>query len=175
MKIIHTNFENLFLIYSQLHMDKRGSLKEFFNKKQFNFDCKFQYFSNSKKNVFRGFHFQLPQQSKIVTVVKGEIIDYCLDLRKNSKTFLQIFSTKLKPNQISSIIIPKGFAHAFLSLSNENIILYTNDNYRNSKKEYGINFLDQKISIKLPKNIIVSEKDKKNMYLNEFFSIYGSL
>ena len=76
------------IIKSKLHKDKRGSLKEIFRSKDYNKKFKFFLLVSSKKNVFRGFHFQKrKQQEKLVLVVKGKIIDYCIDLRKNSKTF----------------------------------------------------------------------------------------
>lgn len=174
MKILKTKFNELYVIKNKSHIDRRGFLKEIFNKHKINFDTVFQYFSVSKKNVFRGLHFQIPQQSKLITVVKGEIIDYCLDLRKKSKTFKKIFKIKLNDRNISSIIIPRGIAHGFYTLSDEAILIYNNNNYRSSK-EYGINIRDKYLDIKIKPNTIISEKDKKNSSLVEFLNIHKSL
>ena len=174
MKLIRTKFNKLFIIKNKNYYDRRGFLKEIFSKSKVKFNTVFQYFSVSKKNVFRGLHFQLPQQSKLITVVKGEIIDYCLDLRKNSKTFKKIFKIRLSDRTYSSIIIPKGIAHGFYTISDETILIYNNNCYR-STKEYGINVLDKEIGIKLNSNTIISKKDKKNLYLNEFLNIYKTL
>ena len=88
MIIIDTKFSGLKLFKSNLYNDKRGYLREIFKKKNFNKDLIFHYFAKSKKYVFRGFHFQsINQQEKFVSVLEGSIIDLCLDLRKNSKTF----------------------------------------------------------------------------------------
>ena len=95
MIIIKTKFKNLKLIKNKNFVDKRGLLREIYKKKVLKKNFIFDYFSISKKNVVRGLHFQFPQQEKIVTVLKGEILDFSLDLRKNSKTFLRFFKTKL--------------------------------------------------------------------------------
>lgn len=174
MKLIKTKFNKLYIIKNKNNYDRRGFLKEIFNKSTINFNTVFQYFSVSKKNVFRGLHFQLPQQSKLITVVKGEIIDYCLDLRKKSKTFKKIFKIRLSERNYSSIIVPKGIAHGFYTISDEAILIYNNNNYR-STKEYGINVADKKIGIKLKQSTIISEKDKKNLYLNDFLNIHKTL
>ena len=85
-------FEYPKLIYSKINIDNRGYLQEIYKRKDFKNNFKFSIFVSSKKNVFRGFHFQKrKQQKKIVIVVKGSIIDYCIDLRKKSETFAKIF------------------------------------------------------------------------------------
>lgn len=174
MKLIKTKFNKLYIVKNKNNHDRRGFLKEIFDKSAINFNTVFQYFSVSKKNVFRGLHFQLPQQSKLITVVKGEIIDYCLDLRKKSKTFKKIFKIRLSDRNYSSIIVPKGIAHGFYTISDEAILIYNNDNHR-STKEYGINVIDKKIGIKLKSGTIISDKDKKNLYLNDFLNIHKTL
>ena len=86
MKIINTKFNNLKLIEANFFADKRGYLREIYKKKILKKDLVFHYFAKSKKNVFRGFHFQTKnQQEKLVTVLEGSIIDICIDLRKNLK------------------------------------------------------------------------------------------
>tara|TARA_B100001121_G_C18663919_1_gene610340 strand:- start:1040 stop:1555 length:516 start_codon:yes stop_codon:yes gene_type:complete len=163
------------IIKSKLHKDKRGSLKEIFKAKDYNKKFKFFLLVTSKKNVFRGFHFQKrKQQEKLVLVVKGKIIDYCIDLRKNSKTFGKIFKFTL--NEKSVLFVPKGFAHGYTGLSKENIIVYFLSEYRYSKYERGISLFDKTIKINLKKNkLILSEKDKRNYTISEFKKKIGSL
>lgn len=163
------------IIKSKLHKDKRGSLKEIFRSKDYNKKFKFFLLVSSKKNVFRGFHFQKrKQQEKLVLVVKGKIIDYCLDLRKNSKTFGKIFKFVL--NEKSVLFVPKGFAHGYTGISKENIIVYFLSEYRYSKYERGISLFDKKIKINLKKNkLILSKKDKRNYTISEFKKKVGSL
>ena len=163
------------IIKSKLHKDKRGSLKEIFKSKDYKKKFKFFLLVSSKKNVFRGFHFQKrKQQEKLVVVVKGKIIDYCIDLRKKSKTFGKIFKYSLKEKSV--LLVPKGFAHGYTGISKENIIVYFLSEYRYSKFEQGISLFDKAIKINLNKNkLIISEKDKRNYTISEFEKKIGSL
>ena len=156
------------LIKKKVHNDSRGYLQEIYKRKDFKNNFKFAIFASSKKNVFRGLHFQKKkQQEKIVIIVKGSIIDFCIDLRKKSKTFLKVFKFYLKENSI--LYIPRGFAHGYLGIKRENKIVYFLSNYRQKKYERGLNLKDNKINLKIRKNnLIVSKKDQKNMYLDNF-------
>ena len=89
----------------------------------------FDYHTNSKKNSLRGFHFQYKhQQSKYISVIKGKILDCVVDLRKNSKTFGKSFKIILSDKNNLGLFVPKGFAHAYYSYNNENIIYYKLNN-----------------------------------------------
>ena len=97
-----------------------------------------------KKNVLRGFHFNSKfPQAKFVTVLKGKILDYVIDLRKKSKTFGKSFSIILSDSNCKSLYIPKGFAHAYYSFSKLNIIYYKLSNYYHPKYEDGILWNDK--------------------------------
>ena len=128
--------------------------------------------SKSKKNVLRGMHLQTKnQQEKFITVVKGKILDVVVDLRIKSKTFGKHFKILLSEKNCKSILIPKGFAHGFLALDKENIIVYGNSNYRSKKSELGIIWNDQDLNVKWPKKkFIISKKDKKNISLKKFIT-----
>ena len=131
--------------------------------------------TSSKKNVFRGFHFQLrKQQAKLVYIVKGKILDIVIDLRKKTKRFGKVYKFRLKEKDI--LYIPKGFAHGYLSLTSENIVLYYMTNYRDAKSEEGIVWNDKMLNIKFPvKKIRVSKKDKKLKTLRDFIEKNKSL
>ena len=131
MKIINTKFKNLKIIQQKKHGDRRGYLRETFSKKIIKWDdLIFDYSTFSKKNVLRGFHFQSKfMQAKFVSVLKGKILDYVIDLRKKSKTFGKSFSIVLSEKNCKSLYIPEGFAHAYYSFSNLNIIYYKLSNY----------------------------------------------
>mgnify|MGYP000947661087 CR=1 FL=1 len=93
MKIIKTKFSNLLIFQGKKNKDSRGHLVEIFKQNLIKNKLKFDYFTTSKKNVLRGMHFQLKkQQDKLISVIKGKIIDFSIDLRKDSKTFGKIFS-----------------------------------------------------------------------------------
>ena len=177
MKIYKTKIKDLLVIKQKNNIDNRGSLRETFNKKLLNKKFVFEYCTTSKKNILRGFHFQTKfQQSKFVNVLKGKILDVVIDLRKNSKTFGKSFKIILSQKNATSLYIPKGFAHAYLSYDVENIIYYKLDNFYKPKFEDGIIFDDRQLKIKWPKlKIVISKKDKKLRTLKDFINTYAGL
>ena len=107
-------------------------------------------------------------QGKFISVIKGEIFDVAVDLRKSSKTYHKYFSIILNEKNSTSIYIPPGFAHGFASLGKENIVVYSCTNYRHKNSESGVIWNDKKLKIKWPiKKPILSKKDKNNSFLNE--------
>jgi len=163
MKIINTILKDLKIIAHKRYSDFRGSLRETYNKKIIDWDkFIFDYATISKKNVLRGFHFQYKhQQSKLVTVIKGKILDCVIDLRKNSRTFGKTYSIILSENNCKSLYIPKGFAHAYFSIQKMNIIYYKLSNYYEPKFEDGICYNDKDVNVKWPKTkLILSKKDR---------------
>ena len=138
---------------SKVHHDKRGYLIETLSKKKY-LNVKFSLLTMSKKNVFRGLHYQkFYSQAKLIFLVKGKIIDYCLDIRKKSKNYGRLYKFNLNKNE--SLFIPKGFAHGYKSLDQENILMYYMDNFRYQKYESG--FLHKDISLT---GFKISNKDK---------------
>jgi len=170
MKIIKTKFKDLLIIKQKNNKDKRGSLRETFNKKILKKNFVFEYSTSSKANALRGFHFQYKfQQAKFVSVLKGKILDCVIDLRKNSKTFGKIFKIVLSDKNCVSLYIPEGFAHAYFSYEKINIVYYKLTNYYKPKFESGINLLDKKLKVNWPKKkFSISKKDKKLMTFSEF-------
>ena len=170
MIIKKTKFKDLLIIKQKNNKDNRGILRETFNNKILKKKFIFEYCTTSKKNVFRGFHFQKKnKQAKYVNVVKGKILDLAIDLRRKSKTFGKVFSIILSKNNALGLYIPAGFAHAYFSYENENIIYYKLDNYYNPKFEFGIDFNDPTLDIKLPRvKIKISKKDRNLLSLDEF-------
>ena len=170
MIIKKTKFKGLLIVKQKNNVDNRGILRETFNNKLIKKKFVFEYCTTSKKNVFRGFHFQTKnKQSKYINVVKGKILDVVIDLRKKSKTFGKVYSIILSKKNALSLYIPAGFAHAYYSYDNENIIYYKLDNYYNPKFENGIIYNDVELNFKWPnKNMIISKKDKSLLTLNNF-------
>ena len=177
MKIIKTKFKDLVIVKQKNNIDRRGSLRETFNKKLLNKRFVFEYCTTSKANALRGFHFQYKfQQAKYVSVLKGKILDYVIDLRKNSKTFGKTFKIILSDKNCLSLYIPEGFAHAYYSYEKYNIIYYKLTNYYKPKFEDGINLLDKDLKINWPKkSFSISKKDKKLMKFKEFCKNYKFL
>ena len=177
MKILKTKIKDLIIIKQRNNIDRRGSLKEIFDKRILNKNFIFEYCTTSKRNALRGFHFQHKfQQAKFVSVLKGKIPDYVIDLRKNSKTFGKTFKIILSDKNCLSLYIPEGFAHAYFSYEKLNIIYYKLTNYYKPKFESGINLLDKNIEVKWPKKKFnISKKDKKLISFNEFCKTYKFL
>ena len=177
MIIKKTKFKDLFIVKQRNNKDKRGNLRETFNNKILKKNFVFNYCTTSKKNVLRGFHFQSKnKQSKYVNVLKGKILDVVIDLRRSSKTFGKSFKIVLSKENALGLFIPKGFAHAYLSLEKENIIYYQLDNYYYPKFESGIIYDDPTVKIKWPKRKFkVSKKDKKLLTFKKFQLKFKSL
>jgi len=137
----------------------------------------FEYCTTSKAGALRGFHFQHKfQQAKYVNVLKGKILDYVVDLRKNSKTFGKTFKIILSDKNCLSLFIPEGFAHAYYSYEKINIVYYKLTNYYKPSFESGINLLDKTLKLKWPrKKFNISKKDKNLMSFNQFCRTYKSL
>ena len=154
--------------------DKRGYFFEILNNKNISKEIKIKNFkqlnlSYSKKNVLRGLHYQIKNsQGKLITVIKGEIFDVMLDLRNNSKTFGKVFSKYVRDKDNNQVWVPKGFAHGFLALSKETIVIYHVSEYFDSKNERTILWNDKSLNIKWPIKTYpyVSQKDKKGSNFN---------
>jgi dTDP-4-dehydrorhamnose 3,5-epimerase len=175
MEVVQSFFKEVLILKTNKFEDKRGSFREQFNNAKFNeLLNKNQNFvqdniSVSHKNVFRGFHYQIPfPQGKLVSVLNGSIIDYFIDMRSNSKNFCKYGSFELSSDDELLIWIPEGFAHGFLSLENNTKILYKTTDYYSNINEHSLHWSCPEINFKFPKNldskkIIISEKD--NTYL----------
>jgi len=177
MKIYKTKIKDLLVIKQKNNIDNRGSLREVYNKKLLNKKFVFEYCTTSKKNVLRGFHFQTKfQQSKYVNVLKGKILDVVIDLRKKSKTFGKSFKIILSKKNAIGLFIPRGFAHAYYSYDDENIIYYKLDNFYKPRYENGIIYNDKRIKIRWPnRKIIVSKKDKNLNSFEDFCNTFANL
>ena len=168
MEIIDTSIEDLFILIPQIFQDERGYFIESFKESFFqNYypDLKFIQDNESKSSygVLRGLHFQKPpfEQTKLVRVIQGEVLDVAVDLRPNSKTFGKYDSVILSGDNKKQFFIPKGFAHGFVVLSKEAIFSYKVDNYYSPNHDSGILFNSMNIDWKIPENhMLISKKDK---------------
>ncbi len=169
MKITKTKFNKL-LIYQGINFsDKRGEFRELIVQKRLKDKIIFTVCSKSKKNVLRGLHMQKKKmQGKFISVIKGKILDVVVDCRKNSKTFGNSFKIILSSKNCKSIYIPPGFLHGFLTLENENIVVYGCTNYRDKNSEIGVKWNDPFLKINWGiKKPILSMKDKNNIFFKQ--------
>mgnify|MGYP001269730530 CR=1 FL=1 len=171
MKIIKTKIPDILIVKTQIHKDKRGFLKETFQKKILGkIDFPFDIMSYSKKNVLRGLHLQLKRpQAKLITVTHGEILDVAVDLRKKSKFFGKHVALKISDKSDFSLFIPKGFAHGFVCLSSFCTVNYKCSEYRHAEYESTLLWNDKNLNINWQiKKPIISDKDKNGKNLNFF-------
>ena len=173
MKIINTKFAGLKVIQNFTFPDKRGYFRELISEKEIKKKFLFNVMSFSKKNVLRGMHLQIKKaQGKYVSVIKGEILDVVVDLRKNSKTFKKQFIIKLSEKNSKSIFVPPGFAHGFYTLSKENYVVYSCTSYRSAKHEISLNWKDEDLNIAWPcKKPIISKKDNEGITLKKLLRL----
>jgi len=177
MKITTTAIEGVVILEPKVFGDERGYFFESFSQREFEEKvCKTTFVqdneSSSRYGVLRGLHFQKSPhaQAKLVRVVKGKVLDIAVDIRKGSPTFGHHVSTELSGENKRQLFIPRGFAHGFAVLSDEVVFQYKCDRYYVPHSEGGILWNDPALGIdwKLPEeDVILSEKDKKNVLLNE--------
>jgi len=154
MEIEPTPLKDCYVIHNELHKDNRGYFMEAYNSTQFkkfglDFSVEQVNVTQSKKNVFRGLHFQLDPfaQTKIVMVLSGAVIDLVIDLRKTSENYLQYFKIKLdSPDK--ALFVPKGFAHGYFTLRNHTYFQYVVDQPYHLASERCLSIYDPMLKIK---------------------------
>lgn len=169
MEIEKTKIPGLLIIKVKNFFDQRGFfteiLKKSIYKEKLSLEFKQINMSVSKKNVIRGMHFQTGEkaQGKLVKVIKGEVFDVVVDIRKDSPTYKEWLSFDLSENDEKMIYVPVGCAHGFLSKQENTVFLYACTEEYSPGNEFGIRYDDPSLSINWPKinneKYIVSEKD----------------
>lgn len=181
MEIQLENFdiENNFVHEYKIHKDKRGYFFESLNpkilKKFSEIGINFIQMNISKSlssNTFRGLHFQKKpyEQSKFVKVLNGSIMDYIVDIRPSSATYLDYAKIFLNDEDGKGILVPKGFAHGFQTLEHNTIVQYFVDQIYMPEYDSGIRYDDKKININFEKTsekLILSDKDSKLKLVDE--------
>ena len=166
-----TAIKDVYIIKPKKYGDNRGYFMETYKESDFkaaglNYDFVQDNQSKSKKGVLRGLHFQKKfPQAKLVRCIEGEVFDVCVDLRKDSPTYGKWEGTILSAEEGNQLMIPRGFAHGFLVLSESATFCYKCDELYHPEDEAGIIWDDHDIDIKWPfiDKILLSEKDKNNL------------
>jgi dTDP-4-dehydrorhamnose 3,5-epimerase len=168
MNVSATKIPDVLLIEPKVFGDDRGFFYESYNRKAFqqaagvDVDFVQDNHSRSSRGVLRGLHYQIRQpQGKLVRVVKGEVLDVAVDLRRNSQTFGKWVASILSEENKRQMWVPEGFAHGFLVLSDFAEFLYKTTDYYSPENERCIRWDDPDLSIDWGYDAapIVSEKD----------------
>ncbi len=177
MQIEKTSFDGLLIIKPNVYSDDRGYFMESYKQKVYEKLTGVSFVqdneSRSQKGVIRGLHFQNPPfaQAKLIRVISGSILDVVVDLRKDSKTFGKHYKLILTSENKQQFFIPEGYAHGFLSLEDNTIILYKCSEYYHKESEDALLWNDEILNINWEvDNPIITEKDSNA----KKFSIFES-
>lgn len=170
MELIKTDIEDLFIIEPEVFSDERGYFTESWSRKKFedmglyyDFVQDNQSLSESK-GTLRGLHFQTGQfaQAKLVRCINGSVLDVAVDLRRNSRTYMKYISVILSGKNKRMFLIPRGFAHGFVTLENNTLFLYKADNLYNKQSEESIIWNDSTLGVEWgTESPLMSYKDSR--------------
>ncbi len=175
MKIIETAIPDVKLVTPRHFDDDRGFFCQTYHQQQYQ-DAGIpsvfvqDNWSHSSKGVLRGLHYQLKNpQAKLVSVLRGEVFDVAVDVRRGSPTFGKWVGERLSAENGLQLYVPEGFAHGFLVLSDEVDFLYKCSDFYTPGDEYGIRWDDPDIGTQWPMDgvPILAEKDQKAPFLKD--------
>lgn len=178
MQVTKTFIEGLLVIQPTVFHDSRGYFYEPYNRKAYTeagipdeFVQDNQSFS--QKGVVRGLHFQNPPhaQAKLLRILQGSIWDVAVDIRKGSPTYGKYFGIELSAENKTIFYVPKGFAHGFLTLEDNTLLLYKCSDFYDKPSEESLIWNDPDVAIPWKVDSpILSEKDLKGKKLSELKS-----
>ncbi len=173
VKFIQTSLPGVLRVEPQVFEDHRGFFCEIYHQKKYvagGIDLSFvqDSYSHSKQNTLRGLHYQLSHpQGKLLSVIRGEVFDVAVDIRRGSPTFGQWVGTHLTAENRHQIFVPEGFAHGFCVLSETADVLYKCTDFYAPDDDFGILWSDPTIGIDWPvQTPILSVKDSQNPRLD---------
>ena len=176
MNVIETTLNDVYIIEPKVFGDNRGWFMESWSKRDLaaaGIHCDFvqdnQSFS-AQKGTLRGLHYQLnPKcQSKIIRCTKGTILDVAVDIRQGSPMYKKWIAVELSAENKKQLYIPRGFAHGFVTLTDDVEVQYKADNYYAPDCDGNIRYDDPEIGVEWGNgDFILSEKDKKAPYLKD--------
>lgn len=151
--------------------DRRGFFSETYNREHFRqagIDLNFvqdNFSYSAKRGVLRGLHYQLPPraQDKLVRVSRGSILDVAVDIRRDSPTFGEWVSVVVSADKWNQILVPRGFAHGFLTLEDDTEVVYKVTDYYSPECDRSIRFDDEQLNIDWQMDtadLVLSDKDR---------------
>ena len=181
MKFEKTKLEGVVIITPDVFGDHRGFFMESWSEHKmeeaglhYNF-VQDNHSMSSVKGTLRGIHFQKGDkaQAKLVRCVKGAVLDVAVDLRHESPTYKQWIAVELSAENKKQLMIPRGFGHGFVTLTDEVEFLYKADNYYAPEADGGIRWNDPEIGVDWGiEKPILSAKDEKNPFLKELGEVF---
>ena len=181
MKFEKTKLEGVVIITPDVFGDHRGFFMESWSEHKmeeaglhYNF-VQDNHSMSSVKGTLRGIHFQKGDkaQAKLVRCVKGAVLDVAVDLRHESPTYKQWVAVELSAENKKQLLIPRGFGHGFVTLTDEVEFLYKADNYYAPEADGGIRWNDPEIGVDWGvENPILSAKDEKNPFLKDLGEVF---
>lgn len=176
MNIIKTKLQDVYIIEPQVFKDSRGWFLESWSKIKleeaglhYDFVQDNHSFSNTK-GVLRGLHCQKGNaaQAKLVRCIRGAVLDVAVDMRRNSPTYKQWIAVELSQDNFRQLLIPRGFLHGYLTLTDNVEFVYKVDNYYNKEADRSIRWDDPELGIEWGiTDPILSEKDRNAPYLKD--------
>ena len=168
MNIIKTELDGVFIVEPKVHGDHRGWFTESFSAREFAKTCDINFVQDNhsmstKKGTLRGLHYQSEPkaQSKLVRCTKGAILDVAVDIRKHSPTFKKWVAVELSAENHRQLFIPKGFAHGFVTLTDNCEIQYKVDEYYAPDCDRSLRYNEPEFAIDWGDiEPILSDKDK---------------
>lgn len=184
MEIAERKLKGTFEITLSPNIDERGFFMRVYDK--FLFDktgLKFEWLQENQsrsemKGIIRGLHLQEPPfaETKLVRCIRGAIMDVFVDLRNGSETFCKVDYIELSEYNRKMVLIPRGFAHGFCTLTETTEVLYKVDNTYSKENEIGILWNDKDLNIAWPvTKPIISQKDSNNLTMIEFVKRYKAI
>ena len=181
MKFEKTKLEGVVIIIPDVFGDHRGFFMESWSEHKIeeaglHYDfVQDNHSMSSVKGTLRGIHFQKGDkaQAKLVRCVKGAVLDVAVDLRHESQTYKQWVAVELSAENKKQLMIPRGFGHGFVTLTDEVEFLYKADNYYDPEADGGIRWNDPEIGVDWGvENPILSAKDEKNPFLKDLGEVF---
>jgi dTDP-4-dehydrorhamnose 3,5-epimerase len=168
MNFIETKLKGSYCIEPVQLVDERGVFMRNFCEREFkkiNFSKHFVQFNQSinyKKGTLRGMHFQMPPyaETKLIKCISGAVLDIIVDIRCSSNTFLQWHAEELTEDNHRMMFIPEGFAHGFITLKDNTILIYHHTSFYHKESDRGLLYNDPQLRIDWPIDIkVISDKD----------------
>lgn len=171
MKFVETPIRGAYLIHLEPRADDRGWFARFFCQQEFEAHglcanvVQINNSANKYKHTLRGLHYQLQPkaENKIVRCIRGAFLDVVVDLRPNSPTFLQHFSTELSAENRATLYVPEGCATGLLTLVEDTESFYLTTQFYSPQYERGLRYNDPRLNIRWPvEPEVISDKDLKH-------------